>query len=76
MLKRYYYNYTRLLYYDIDALSEGIGAIAYYLKGDIVVPKGNKVSKSLVQPIIFLLRPYTQIKKKISATKLEVTALI
>jgi len=76
MLKRHYYNHTRPLYYDIDALGEGIGAIAYHLKGDIVVPKGNKVPKSLVQPIIFLSRPCTQAEKKISATELEVTALI
>jgi len=76
MLKRHYYDYIRPLYYDINALGEGIGAIAYYLKGDAVIPKGERVLKSLVQPIIFLSRLYTQAEKKISATKLKVTALI
>lgn len=45
MLRRYYYDHTRSLFYDINALGLGFGGMIYYVKGDPIILKNERLLK-------------------------------
>lgn len=70
-LRLYHHNSERPLFIDVDASHDGIGSVAYHLKGD-KLPASGKVTADLMEPILFLSRSCSPAERRYGSTELKV----
>ena len=77
-LRLIHYDNARNLFADVDACYHGYGVQVYHVKGmgSEQVPPDFIVTKDMVEPIMFLSKTCTTAEKKLSATELEMAALV
>jgi hypothetical protein len=77
-VKLIHHDVCRNLFIDIDVCADGFGAVAYHVKGDFPdgIPKDLKITKDMVQPIMFLSKRCTPAETRYTATEMEIAALV